>query len=190
MKMIRTLCRATSIVVLGWAIATPLTSLAHEFAPADGQRPSAEVRAQWANVEMEREANWLEIKASQQPAWDAYVAAHIDLMHALENFQPLASDIDAGAAMRQHADRAEAFAQSLAKVADATEKLQSVLDDNQRKVLNRIVRMHSQFHHEHFAMRDGEPGHKLDRPSRHGPNSEDGNAKPAKPSSKSGTAGK
>lgn len=188
MKMIRALANATSIAILLGVTAVPLTSNAHERAPMEGHPPNADMRAHWTKAEMEREANWLEIKASQQSAWDAYVAAHIDLMHALDNFQPLAPNVDAGAAMRQHAERTEAFAQSLATVADATEKLQSVLDDNQRKVLNRIVRMHSQFHHEHFAMPDGEracmPGH----PHKPGQNSKDGNAKPDASSSKADNA--
>lgn len=183
MKVVRTFCNAASVVVLALAAAFPLMSGAHEAAMAD-HPPGMEMHAQWTKTQFEREANWLEIKASQQPAWDAYVAAHIDLLSTFENAKQIAADADASTATRQHAERAEAFAQSMAKVADATDKLQSVLDENQRKVLNRIVRMHEQFHRERFARceqgHDGMPGHRKHE------SDAVGGAKPSKPSPKDG----
>ena len=185
MKVLRSLCNAAGIAALTLAVAFPLAARANDD-DIKGKPHGTEMHAQWARSQLEREANWLEIKASQQPAWDAYVAAHIDLMNTFENAKPLARDADASAATRQHAERAEAIAQSLAKVADATEKLQSVLDENQRKVLNRIERMHERFHREHLEMRD--PGHERMPEHRKLPPTTDGSAKPAKPSSQPGAA--
>ncbi len=55
--------------------------------------------------------------------------------------------LDAASRARHRADRAAGIAQELGKLADATEKLQAVLSDNQRALLNRIGQRHHRFGH-------------------------------------------
>jgi hypothetical protein len=82
----------------------------------------------------------LEIKASQQSAWQAYAAAVKDLAD-VEGLPPKpATDADAATLARQRAERASAHARKLSAVADATAKLQGVLSTEQRDVLTELAR--------------------------------------------------
>lgn len=103
----------------------------------------------------------LEIKASQQSAWDAYAAAKLDLMASFDHSRPPA-DADAATLAHRHADQANALAAKLSAVADATDKLQAVLSDDQRKVLDRLAQRHP-----HDRFRDDWQSHRSDatRPS-------------------------
>jgi hypothetical protein len=151
MKLSHSIAHAAAVGMLMFAIAAPSSSFAHdEHGPDQHQKFSVEERTQWAKNQLDKEASRLEIKASQQSAWETYAAANLELINTFGGRKPLPPDINAAAAMCQHAEHAEAFAQKLAKLADATEKLQSVLSEDQRKVLDRTVRMHSQFHAMHF----------------------------------------
>lgn len=99
-----------------------------------------------AKQKLEREAVALEIKASQTEAWEAYTAAHLALVESFLGRSQPAKDADAATVTRQRAEWATDLAQQLSRVADATAKLQGVLDENQRKVLDRYAR-HLGFHH-------------------------------------------
>lgn len=152
----RTALVATALAAL---LAAPGLSFADEPGPAPGAAPghswahtrqvAPEERAQWMKMHLDREAAMLEIKASQESAWDAYAAATQDLVSAGGAQTPLPTNLDATALMRLHAEHAAAYAQRLSVLADATAKLQAVLNDDQRKVLDRLVRLHSQFHGGH-----------------------------------------
>ncbi|MBS0372896.1 MAG: hypothetical protein JSS57_27280 [Proteobacteria bacterium] len=110
-------------------------------------------QAQWVKKRLDREAAMLEIKASQEGAWEAYAASAQELAGSYGAYKLVPLDVDAAALMRLHADQAASFAQHIARLADATDRLRKVLNDDQRKVLDRIVRMHSQLqgrHHEHW----------------------------------------
>lgn len=139
-SIVKVAVAATALV----ARAFPLASSAHDRGDGCDQhhRMDPEQRAKFARQHLEREAAMLEIKASQQAAWDAYVGARLDLMASFDKTKPLAPDADAAAMARQRADRAEAMAQGLGKLADATAKLQAALTDDQRKVLDRVERDH------------------------------------------------
>ncbi len=132
---------ATSILVIG--LAAPAMSFAHdqEYRYSQFRRISPEAREQWFRNRLDREAAMLEIKSSQQNAWDAYSAASLDVMRAFGERKALPAIADAAATVRQHAEQASVFAQKLSRLADATEKLQSVLNEDQKKVLDRIVSM-------------------------------------------------
>lgn len=102
----------------------------------------AQRHAEHVTALLDRLANRLEIKASQQPAWQGYAAALRDLMSP-----PLPAGApegkaapDAAALAREHADRAAEHAQKLARLADATAKLEQVLGADQREVLDETAR--------------------------------------------------
>jgi hypothetical protein len=87
---------------------------------------------------LDRLASRLEIKASQQNAWEAYRTA---LASIFENRpQRPTRDADAATLTRFRADMAQRRAQHLSVMADATAKLQQVLEPQQQKVLDEIVR--------------------------------------------------
>ncbi|MFO1400966.1 MAG: Spy/CpxP family protein refolding chaperone [Steroidobacteraceae bacterium] len=82
----------------------------------------------------------LEIKASQQSAWQGYATAVKDLAEA-EGMPPRPdADADATTIARQRAERASAFARRLGVIADATAKLQGVLTPEQKSVLTELTR--------------------------------------------------
>jgi hypothetical protein len=90
------------------------------------------------NQRLDRLGARLEIKASQQEAWDAYRAARASIQQARP--QRPARDADAATWARFRADMAQRRAQYLATMADATQKLQEALEPQQRKVLDEIAR--------------------------------------------------
>lgn len=151
MKSFRPFCQTAAAGVLLVALASPSLSFAHEYEQPRGhlREMDPQKRLQWVKGRLDKEAAMLEIKPSQQSAWDGYAAAAVDLVAAFGDRKPLPPTAEAATLVRQRADRAAAMAQHLAKLADATEKLQSVLDDEQRKVLGRIVREHIQFRGRH-----------------------------------------
>ena len=153
MKASRSFFGAAATGMLLLVLAAPSASFAHGEVchPGEHQSIAAEDRGQWVKNQMAKEAAWLEIKASQEGAWEAFAAANLELSNTFGDRKPLPPDVDAASAIRQHAQHAAAFAQSLAKLADATEKLQSILNEDQRKVLDRIVSLHSQFPDRHFS---------------------------------------
>lgn len=146
---------------------------AHEPQP-DGmhrhwQQCSPQEQEAWAKKHLDHEALMLEIKASQQSAWAAYAAAKLDLMSAMHAMKPdaKADDADAATIARRRADRVAQLGQKLATLADATEKLQATLGDDQRTVLDRIVRHDGHFHEHGFGhdMREHEMyGHDMTSP--------------------------
>lgn len=76
----------------------------------------------------------LEIKASQQAAWDAFAKSVEALPQGMT--KPPGPDADATAMARFRADRAQGFAKKLAVIADTTAKLEGVLSADQRKILD------------------------------------------------------
>ena len=107
---------------------------------------------------LDRLAARLEIKASQQTAWETYRKARASSFEARPE-RP-ARDADAATMTRFRADMAQRRAQHLATMADATAKLQEALEPSQRKVLDEIARqsgprgMHRG--HRHGSGRSGE----------------------------------
>ena len=114
-----------------------------------------EQRQELAKMRLQRMENRLEIKSSQLKTWEQYA----DAVGALA--EPPAgkaeSRDDAAAVSHDSADRAAKFAQKLARVADATDKLQAVLNEDQRKIFSEMVR-----HPQHKWMR-----HKLESHCEH-----------------------
>jgi hypothetical protein len=149
---------AAAALLAGSALPLAASAREHGYAYDHHQRLDPAQRAKFAQRHLDRQAAMLEIKASQQPAWDAYAAAKLALMTGFDNAKPLPPDADAAAIARRRADRAETVAQDLGKLADATAKLQSTLTDDQRKVLDRMTRSHWHGHDRHdndWRRRDG-----------------------------------
>ena len=113
----------------------------------------------WLKEKLDQSAQRLELKASQQNAWQAY-AATIQALGSGPNKEP-GETADAATIARFNADRAGEFAGKLKKIAGATAKLQSVLTADQRKTFDQIVRLaghHEGSHHEHEEMMHGHEG--------------------------------
>lgn len=95
-------------------------------------------RQDWVRAKLDNDANRLEIKASQQAAWQEYAQARTSL--ALRTVFKAMPDADAAAMAKMRADRAADSARKLAELADATAKLQVVLSAEQRQTLAQIAR--------------------------------------------------
>ncbi len=87
---------------------------------------------------LDRMADRLEIKASQQEAWGEYVKVRKELF--ADRPAPPAQDADAATLARQRAEGAARMAQKLATLADATARLQQVLTPAQAKTLAQMTR--------------------------------------------------
>jgi hypothetical protein len=120
--------------------------------------------AQHVQERLDELAARLEIKASQEPAWQAFSGSVRDLMtpphvQGKSDSQPAqgaaAPELDAAALAREHANRAAEHAQKLARLADATAKLQQVLGSDQRLVLDEAARRFSHWHHHLAGMGPG-----------------------------------
>lgn len=81
----------------------------------------------------------LEIRASQQEAWNTYSSAVKGLAPAQPPQKP-AQDLDAAARARLAADRTAEMARKLSTLADATARLQQALDNSQKQILNEVSR--------------------------------------------------
>ncbi|MPZ42173.1 MAG: hypothetical protein GEV05_01970 [Betaproteobacteria bacterium] len=101
---------------------------------------------------LDRLAARLEIKASQQDAWQVYRKARASIFE--NRPQRPARDADATTFTRFRADMAQRRAQHLAAMAEATATLQQALEPQQRKVLDEIVRQ-SGARGKHRGHRDG-----------------------------------
>ena len=120
----------TALVAAGLALsatlaAVPLASAApgpgmREMTPEMTERMQSRMQSR-----LDKMAQRLEIKASQQDAWQAYVKTHKEMFDG--GMKPAPKDADAATIARHRADMAAKMAQKLAIHADATAKLQSAL---------------------------------------------------------------
>jgi hypothetical protein len=125
-----------------FAAAVPVASASPGYGPGMGMRemtPEMTERMQSRmQARLDQMANRLEIKASQQDAWQAYVKVHKDMFDG--SMKAPAKDADAATLARHRADMAAKMAQKLAVHADATAKLQSALTPEQAKTLADMTR--------------------------------------------------
>jgi hypothetical protein len=131
----------------------PLASMAQqEYATADPPHEARmhEYMQQGMQRHLDHLASRLEIRASQQEAWNGFAAAVRGLVPAKPPEAP-AHDLDAAARARLAADRTADRAKRLGQLADATAKLQQVLDPPQKEVLNQVAREFAH-RHEHHGM--------------------------------------
>ena len=88
---------------------------------------------------LEKLSDRLEIKASQQSAWDEY-ARSVSMLED-RNWKRPDADADAAAIAHYRADRATVLAKELTAIAEATDRLQKVLTPEQRKIFNEVSRL-------------------------------------------------
>lgn len=105
---------------------------------------------------LDKLAERLEIKSSQQAVWEEFSKSVETL--ADRNGKKPGDDADAATISRYRADRAAEFASKLSRIADATAKLQAALSADQRKILDQTA--HRFLRHEHGA---GSAHHGMDR---------------------------
>ncbi|MFI4940875.1 MAG: Spy/CpxP family protein refolding chaperone [Burkholderiales bacterium] len=133
-----------------------LSASAAPIAPNEAKQDYAKQHQEWLKHRLDGLANRLEIKASQQGAWQAYVKT---IEAAAE--QPVTGKpetrSDAASITRQYADRAAVRAQKLQQIADATAKLQEALSPDQRKTLDQAIAAYVRHRMRHFH--DGGHGH-------------------------------
>ncbi|MEO6974385.1 MAG: Spy/CpxP family protein refolding chaperone [Gallionella sp.] len=108
-------------------------------------------------VRLDKLAQRLEIKASQQAVWEDF-AKSIETL-AEGNAKMPGKDADAATIARFRAEQASNFAGKLNRIADATAKLQTVLTEDQRQILNQAA--HQMLHRDH---RFGRMHHDSDHP--------------------------
>jgi hypothetical protein len=132
---------ATALFAAGLALAAAVPASAAP-GPGPGMReitPEMQARMQSRmQARLDKMAERLEIKASQQDAWQAYAKVHKEMFDARPT--PPAKDADAATLARHRADMAAKMAQKLTVLADATAKLQSALTPEQAKTLADMTR--------------------------------------------------
>ena len=133
-------------------------------APASAAAPDAneQIKQEWVRhrqqqvrLRLAKMAERLEIKASQQAAWQAYASAYETTMP-----RPAAkpdANADAASITRMRADRAADHARKLAQIADATARLQQVLTPEQRKTLDQMAQ-HAGHRRHHWRRRRRQEG--------------------------------
>ena len=109
-------------------------------------------------VRLDKLAERLEIKASQQAAWGEF-AKSVEML-AERSVKKPNDDADAATISRYRAEMATEFAKKLTKIADATAKLQKALNEDQRKILNQAAHRflqndHGWSHKDHGMNREG-----------------------------------
>jgi len=143
-------------------LATALMTLAGGFAtvsmaesPAGASAPSAhkdmancknpermekmrEHREAFMHKRLDEMANRLQITASQQPVWDQYKKARLDMMP--KDFKRPGRDMNAAQQAQFRAERADHMAKKLADVSKATTNLRAELAPNQQQVLDEMSR--------------------------------------------------
>jgi hypothetical protein len=104
----------------------------------DQQQTSPERTHEFMRARLDKLAERLEIKSSQQAAWEEFTKSIEPLLE--QHVKNPDDDADAAAIARFRAERATEFARKLAGIADATAKLQKVLTADQQKILNQASR--------------------------------------------------
>lgn len=103
--------------------------------------PGDQGRERWHDrikARLDKLADRLEIKPSQQAAWGAYE----DSVERppMKMTQRPGRDADASSIARFRAERAKAMAERFSRIADATARLESVLSEDQRRIFDEASR--------------------------------------------------
>jgi hypothetical protein len=154
-------------IVTGAILITSFNSIAMAN-PAEhcGQKPMTQEQMQQHMQEhmkarLDKLAQRLEIKASQQAVWEDFAKSVETLPN--RNAKKPADDADAATIARYHADRTAEMAGKMTKIADATAKLEAALTPDQRKILDQTAHLFLNHRHgtgfEHHGMYHGEHDH-------------------------------
>jgi len=104
----------------------------------ESMQMSQEKMHEHMKARLDKLAQRLEIKSSQQAVWEEF-AKSVEVL-ADRNVKKPGDDADAATISRYQSDRATEFSKKLTVVADATAKLQAALTENQQKTLNQVAR--------------------------------------------------
>jgi hypothetical protein len=113
------------------AMATPAGHCGHE-------QMSSEKMHEQMKAGLDKLEGRLEIRSSQLGAWEEF-AKSVEMLRQETQKRPN-DDADAATIAHYRAEWAGEFAEKLTAIADATDKLQESLTDDQRKVLNQAAR--------------------------------------------------
>lgn len=135
-------CLVAAVGLLSSAAAEPPAPAA--VPESHSGSPAAEHMARQVQAHLDKLASRLEIKSSQEDAWQKFSLAWRDtvLDHAPDRRPETAgsADLDAAGRARQAAQRAADHAQHLAVLAQAVEALQQSLSPQQKLVFNEVAR--------------------------------------------------
>jgi len=134
-----------AITCVGGGISHVTVAANNATAAADSREAG---RARAIRFELDREAARLEIRASQTSAWNDYAKVVVATTSAPppdDQAARPADNLGAGELTHLRAQRAQAMAQRLTQLADATGKLEAVLAPEQRDVFSQIVRSQPSF---------------------------------------------
>ena len=165
-------CTAFAVAAVGLVSSSAAEPAGGEAAQHEAGPHHEAMARKWAEhlqMRLDRLAERLEIKASQQAVWQKFAAAFKETMgeHAIMGHPDMdgkaAGELDAAALARRHAEHAEQHAQKLAQLADATAALQQSLSADQRLVFDEVARHFAQEHGAMGAMGHmGHMGHEVD----------------------------
>lgn len=111
----------------------------------DQKQITPERMHEYMKARLDKLAERLEIKSSQQAAWEEFAKSVEPLVE--RSVKKPNDDADAATISRYGAERATEFAKKLTGIADATAQLQKVLTEDQRKILNQTS--HRFLHKDH-----------------------------------------
>jgi hypothetical protein len=157
----------SAAIAAGFLIATVPAATYAADAPMR-MPPPGDAMAQQMNKHIQEHldklAARLEIKASQEAAWQSFssamrdlMASHMEMSRAMAHagHEQQGAEADAATLARKHADQAADHARKLAQVADATAKLEQSLGPEQKQVFDEVARNFAHEHFEHHAMMHG-----------------------------------
>jgi hypothetical protein len=123
-------------IVIGMVLVTAFHSvaMASPGGHCDHEQMSSGKMHEFMKSRLEKLAARLEIKSSQLAPWDEF-AKSVELLSEKHVKEP-GLDADAATVMRYRAETAAELARNLASIADSTAKLQAVLTEDQKKILN------------------------------------------------------
>lgn len=151
--------RSLGIITISAILLTSFTmpARAEQDRAQQMQQDWAQHRQNWINAKLDKMAERLEIKSSQQKAWQAFAKVVAEEPANLP-IEKADTDADAATMARRHADFATAYAKRLVQIADATTKLQETLTPEQRLTLNQMAHEfhHHRQHRHHAEHGDGE----------------------------------
>jgi hypothetical protein len=142
------LCRVTAAIAVSAALMCGITASAQADTPAkEGMHADmVKHRQEMVKAGLSKAADRLELKASQQGAWQAFAKVIEETMAVPPKMPVPDPNADAATLTRQHAEIVAARARNMAQIADATAKLQEVLTPDQRTTLGQMVRHFAQAH--------------------------------------------
>ena len=129
------LATAAILAVVG-SITAVAPALARDGEKGIGAENRLQQGDEWMQMRLKRMADRLEIKASQQSAWQEYVTAAKAASEGRRSAPPTGAD--AASVVRARAAHATEFAAKLTKLADATAQLEQVLTPAQRQTLDQM----------------------------------------------------